>query len=166
MPDDFPDQSEVFVDANIFVYHFSGPTEYSDSCARLLQRIEDAKLVGFTSTLVLAEALHRLMIIEATTTLHLAPKMVLRHLKAHPSLVKQLPQHLTVPDSIQAIGITILPLNVDDVLNSNAIKKEYGLLTNDALNLAIMRHHHLNNIATNDPDFAGVPGLTVWKPPT
>ncbi|MBI5411324.1 MAG: type II toxin-antitoxin system VapC family toxin [Nitrospirae bacterium] len=159
-------QSEVFVDANIFVYHFSGPTEYSDSCARLLQRIEDAKLVGFTSTLVLAEALHRLMIIEATTTLHLAPKMVLRHLKAHPSLVKQLPQHLTVPDSIQAIGITILPLNVDDVLNSNAIKKEYGLLTNDALNLAIMRHHHLNNIATNDPDFAGVPGLTVWKPPT
>jgi predicted nucleic acid-binding protein len=65
VPIDLPDRTEVFIDANVFVYHFSGPTEYTDFCSRFLQRIEEGRLSGFTSTLVLAETLHRLMIIEA-----------------------------------------------------------------------------------------------------
>lgn len=164
MPIDIPDHSEVFVDANIFVYHFSGPTEYTDSCTQFLQHIEETTPSGVTSVLVLAETLHRLMIIEATTKLHIEPKLILRHLKAHPLDVKKLTEHLTVVEKIQAFGIKILPLDIDDVLKSNDVKKEYGLLTNDAINLAIMRHHHIKRIATNDPDFGRVGDLTVWRP--
>jgi len=72
---DFPDGSEVFVDANIFIYHFSGPTEYTDSCTQFLQRIEDGELLGLTSMLVVAETLHRLMIIEATSKLQIEPRL-------------------------------------------------------------------------------------------
>jgi len=164
MPIDLPDGSHVFIDANIFIYHFSGPTEFTNHCAHFLQRIEDARLSGFTSTLVLAETLHRLMIIEAVSTLQLEPKTAIRHLKGHPSDVKKLVQHLTAPQTVQAIGIQILPLEVADVHNSHDIKKAYGLLTNDALNLAIMRHHRLTCIATNDADFERVNDLLVWKP--
>lgn len=164
MPIDAPDHSEVFVDANIFVYHFSGPTEYTDSCTQFLQRIEEASLSGLTSVLILAETLHRLMIIEAATTLHIEPKQVLRHLKAHPLDVRKLTEHLTVVEKIQAFGVKILSLDIDDVLSSNAIKKECGLLTNDAINLALMRRHHIKHIATNDPDFGRVGDLVVWKP--
>ena len=166
MPIDAPDHSEVFIDANIFIYHFSGPTEYTDSCTQFLQRIEEARLSGLTSVLILAETLHRLMIIEAATTLHVEPKQVLRHLKAHPLDVRKLTEHLTVVEKIQAFGVKILSLDIDDVLSSNAIKKECGLLTNDAINLALMRRHHIKHIATNDPDFGRVGDLVVWKPLT
>lgn len=84
------DQSEVFVDANIIVYHFSGPTEYTDSYARLLQRIEEGKLTGITSTLIIAETRHRLMIIEAASKLQIEPKGVVHYLKHHPLDVKKL----------------------------------------------------------------------------
>lgn len=164
MPIEIPDHSEVFIDANIFVYHFSGPTEYTNSCTKFLQRIEEARLSGITSALVLAETLHRLMIIEATTKLHIEPKQALRYLKTRPQDVKKLTEHLTAVEKIQTFGIKILPLDVNNVLKSNAIKKEFGLLTNDAINLALMRHHHLKDIATNDPDFERVGDLIVWKP--
>jgi hypothetical protein len=90
--------------------------------------------------------------------------MAIRHLKGHPSDVKKLVKHLTAPQTVQAIGIEILPLEGADVHISHDIKKEYGLLTNDALNLAIMQRHHLMHIATNDPDFERVTDLVVWKP--
>ena len=112
MPIALPDGSHVFIDANIFVYHFSGPTTFTNHCTQLLQRIEDARLSGFTSTLVLAETLHRLMIIEAVTTLQLEPRVAIRHLKGHPSDVKKLVQHLTVPQTVRAIGIQIFPLKL------------------------------------------------------
>jgi predicted nucleic acid-binding protein len=41
---------------------------------------------------------------------------------------------------------------------------QFGLLTNDALVVALMRRHSLTNLVTNDDDFDTVPGLTVWKP--
>lgn len=164
MPIDIPDGSHVFVDANIFIYHFSGPTEFTNHCTHFLQRIENARLSGFTSTLVLAETLHRLMIIEAVSMLKLEPKTTIRYLKDHPSEAKKLVQHLTVPQTIQDIGIQILPLEVAGIRNSHDIKKEYGLLTNDALNLAVMRQHRLTCIATNDTDFERVTNLMVWKP--
>lgn len=164
MPIDLPDGSHIFIDANIFIYHFSGPTQFTDRCAHLLQRIEDTQLSGFTSTLVLAETLHRLMIIEAVGTLQIEPKTAIRHLKDRPSDVKKLLRHLTAHQTIQAIGIQILPLEAMDVRHSDDIKKSYGLLTNDALNLAIMRHHRLSYVATNDTDFERVTDLLVWKP--
>lgn len=166
MPLDLPDQSEIFVDANIFIYHFSGPTEYTNPCTQFLQRIEGAKLFGFTSTLVVAETLHRLMIIEATSKLRIEPKAAIHHLKTHPLDVKKLTEHMRVPEKIYDIGIKILPVEINDILKSNDIKKEYGLLTNDTITLAVMRRHHLTNIATNDPDFERIGGLVIWRPIT
>ena len=164
MPIDLPDHSDVFIDANIFVYHFSGPTEYTPACTEFLRRIEEGKLSGFTSTVVLAETLHRLMIIEAAAKLQIEPKTVLHHLKAHPLDIKKLTQHLTVSEKIQDFGVKVLSAELEDILKSNEIKQKYGLFTNDAINLAIMRRHQLKIIATNDPDYARVADLVIWKP--
>jgi len=164
MPITVPDGSAVFLDANIFVYHFSGPTTYTAPCTQLLQRIENGGLSGFTSTLVVAETLHRLMIIEAVATLTIDPKAAIRHLKAKPKHVARLTQHLLVPDHIEAIGIEILTVGIDDIRAGADIKKDYGLLTNDAINLALMRRHRLTCIASNDADFERITDLLVWKP--
>jgi len=93
--------------------------------------------LGFTSTLVLAETLHRLMIIEATTKLQIEPKAAIHYLKTHPLDVKNLVEHISIPEKIQAFGVKILPIDMEDILNSNKIKKAYGLLTNDAITVAI-----------------------------
>jgi len=46
---EIPSATEVFVDANIFVYHFSGPSELTPACSAFLRRIENHDLEGFTS---------------------------------------------------------------------------------------------------------------------
>jgi len=38
------------------------------------------------------------------------------------------------------------------------------MLTNDSLNLCVMKANGLNEIATNDSDFDRVDWVTVWKP--
>jgi len=35
---DIPSDTRVFIDANIFVYHFSGPTELTPTCSAFLRR--------------------------------------------------------------------------------------------------------------------------------
>lgn len=159
-----PSATEVFIDANIFVYHFSGPTELTPACSVFLRRIEDRDLMGFTSLTVVAEVLHRLMIIEATEMLQVEAKRVVRYLKEHPTEVRKLTKHLAVPEKIHTMGVHILAPTLDDLLASQEFKITFGFLTNDAINLAVMKRHHLTHIATNDPDFERVGYLKVWRP--
>ncbi len=108
MLSEIPSATEIFIDANIFVYHFAGPTVLTPACSALLRRIEDGDLTGFTSLIVVAEALHRLMIIEATETFQVEARQSVRYLKEHPAEVGKLARHLVVPEKIQAIGVHIL----------------------------------------------------------
>ena len=71
MPITVPDGSAVFLDANIFVYHFSGPTTYTAPCTQLLQRIENGGLSGFTSTLVLGACPTLTFLLRLTMRRHL-----------------------------------------------------------------------------------------------
>lgn len=48
--------SEVFVDSNIFIYHFTG---VSDECTDFLSRCEQGELIAMTSVNVILEVLHR-----------------------------------------------------------------------------------------------------------
>ncbi len=59
---DLRDGDRVFIDANIFIYHFGGR---SLECKALLERCARRDLLGYTSTPVLAEVLHRRMVAEA-----------------------------------------------------------------------------------------------------
>jgi predicted nucleic acid-binding protein len=159
-----PSTTEIFIDANIFVYHFSGPTELTPACSAFLRRVENRDLVGFTSLTVVAEVLHRLMVIEATETLQVEAKRAVGYLKEHPTEAKKLLKHLTVPGKIQDMGVHPLAPTFDDLLASQEFKIGFGFLTNDAINLAVMKRHNLIHIATNDSDFERVEYLKVWKP--
>jgi predicted nucleic acid-binding protein len=161
---EIPSTTEIFIDANIFVYHFSGPTELTPACSAFLRRIEDGDLSGYTSLIAVAEALHRLMIIEPTEALQVEARQAVRYLKEHPTAVSTLTGHLVVPERIQAMGVHILIPTVEDLLLSQEQKLTFGFLTNDAINLTVMKRHRLRHIATNDPDFQRVESLKVWKP--
>jgi predicted nucleic acid-binding protein len=61
------DGSSIFVDANIFIYHFSKKSRFNPDSTSFLERIEKRKISGVSSTSVVQEATHRMMIMEAAT---------------------------------------------------------------------------------------------------
>ena len=54
-----PPATEIFLDANIFVYHVSGPTPLTPACSALLRRIEAGDRTGDTSLIVVVAVPHR-----------------------------------------------------------------------------------------------------------
>jgi len=75
--------SEAFIDANIFIYHFTGVSDESSRC-------EEGELTGVTSVNVLLEVLHCLMMIEAVNKKLVSPPNILKKLKKSPGKIKQL----------------------------------------------------------------------------
>lgn len=158
---DLQEGERVFLDANIFIYHFVGR---SAQCKALLQRCACRELVGYTSTSVLAEVLHRLMVAEAFEQGLVTAKAAVKQLKEKPELVKQLTTYNENVSKIRRMNLTILSLTPDVLIKSEAIRKSEGLLTNDSFAVVFMRDSGLTKLATTDSDFERVSGLEVYKP--
>ncbi len=75
------DGDTVFIDANLFIYHFGGR---SAECKAFLERCARREVQGYTSTLVLAEVLHRLMVAEAIAKGLVTAKTAVRKLVVSP----------------------------------------------------------------------------------
>lgn len=156
--------TRVFVDSNIFIYHFSNFEKFAEACLDFFQKIEDGKLSGYTSTLALAEVLHGLMVMEASKKFNISPKNVVKNLKDNPDWIASLCDHSKSLDFIENIGIFILPVNAHDLKTSVDLKIQYRLLTMDAINLSVMKNNHISDIASNDGDFDRVDFITRHTP--
>jgi predicted nucleic acid-binding protein len=62
--DAIPAGQAVFVVTNVLLYYFTAHARYGPSCQKLLHRIENREITGFTSSHALAEVVHRLISIE------------------------------------------------------------------------------------------------------
>ncbi|MDZ4658086.1 MAG: type II toxin-antitoxin system VapC family toxin [Bythopirellula sp.] len=67
-------------------------------------------------------------------------------------------------ERIPKLGIHVVAIPVDLVAKAASVSIQYGLLSNDALTVAVMQHLGLTNIASNDADFDRVPGLARYAP--
>lgn len=156
-----PSGTRVFIDANVFIYHFTG---VSQECREFLARCEHGEVFGVTGILVLLEVLHRLMMIEAETKKLITPRNVAKKLKEKPEIVKRLKDYQTYADAILEMGLEILPLDIEIVAMSERYRQEYGLLVNDAVTIALALNHGISALASADRDFERVKELTVYKP--
>lgn len=154
------DGDSMFIDANIFIYHFGGR---SPECKAFLERCARRELLGYTSTLILAEVLHRLMIAEAIMKGLVTAKTAVRKLGETPELVKQLTQYQEDVNNIFQMNLTILALTPEIVQTSAEVRKGEGLLTNDSLAVACMRVQGITKVATANGDFDQVSGIAVYK---
>jgi predicted nucleic acid-binding protein len=68
------------------------------------------------------------------------------------------------PQRLLEMKITILPTTSEIVQRSKAIRKRYGLLTNDSLIVTTMKINRLKSLASNDKDFDNIPGIQHFKP--
>ncbi len=153
----------VFLDANTFVYHFQPHSSLGAPCTDLLKRIELQELSGYTSTHVLSELAHRLMTMEASALFNWSSKIV-QHLQQNPAQVQRLTQFRSSLQKIQQMRIQVLTIPADMVDAAAGISQQIGVLSNDALIVAVMRANGLTHLASNDADFDRVPGLTRYVP--
>lgn len=159
-----PSGSQIFIDANIFIYHFGSDGALADACTEFLLRVENRDVRAFTSTIILAEVLHRLMIVEAIEKYGPPLKGMVKYLKEHPDVVMGLEKYSTAPEKIHQMNVITLAVTLRDVLDSKRMREAHGLLTNDSTSVSMMKRFGIPNIATNDSDFERVAGIEVWKP--
>jgi predicted nucleic acid-binding protein len=60
--------------------------------------------------------------------------------------------------------LTILPITGSHVSRAADLSIQFGLLTNDALIVAVMQDNGLHSLASLDADFDRVPGITRYTP--
>jgi predicted nucleic acid-binding protein len=154
----------VFIDANTFVYHFAPDPRWSGSCGQLLQRIQNQDIAAFTSAAILSEIAHRLMTIEARTRHGWTSGKVLQRLKQNPPVVQTLTSSEAAVASIIGSRVQIFPVDSALVAAAAAVSRQTGLLSNDALMVALTQANGLTKLASNDADFDRVPGITRYAP--
>ncbi len=156
-----PSGTRCLVDANILIYHLNGT---SADCRDFLLRIANGEVQAFLTTTIVAEALHRQMLIEAVASGVVTRSKVLQKLKKQPELVGSLVKHSEQISSLLRLPFTILPIEASDISRSHQHRKRYFLFVNDSINLACSLRHRIKNIATHDTDFQRIANLKVWSP--
>ncbi len=151
----------VFIDANIFIYHFTG---VSDQCSDFLNRCEQKDLIGITSTNVLLEVLHRLMMIEVVKKKLIDPPNIVKKLQKKPVLVKQLSDYYFNAQKIYDMGIAVKPISYDTFVKGHFYRGKYGLLVNDSIIAASAQQEGINILATNDDAFLKLDEFKIYQP--
>ena len=64
----------------------------------------------------------------------------------------------------QVVFVDVLPVSKNHVSLSPDISRQTGLLCSDAVIVALMQTNGLTNLASKDPDFDRVPGITRYAP--
>lgn len=159
--DAIPDRSSVFLDANVFVYHF---TAVSASCRGLLSRCAAGSIHGVTSLPIVLEVAHRLMIIEAQQADLVRGSNPGQKLARAPAIVRKLSRYEEWALAIPRMGIEVDEVTYQDFVASLAVRRVTGLLTLDALVVAVMRRRRITNLASADHGFRDLDGVSLYEP--
>jgi predicted nucleic acid-binding protein len=157
---DILSNSRVFVDANIVLYALQ---HRSRQCRSFLERCAAGSIEGYISTIVLAEIAHRRMMQEAQQR-GVVGSNPSRSLSEKPELVRQLSLYAEDVRDLLDGGLVVETVQSEDFLIALELQEQNGLLTNDALNLAVTKRLGIREIATADKIFDSVQGIIVYKP--
>jgi predicted nucleic acid-binding protein len=153
-----------FLDANTLIYHFAPHPQFGPACNQLVQRIQNQEVLGCTSTHIVTEIAHRLMTFEAATLTGWSPAKVTQRLRQQPAVIQSLSRFRVAVESVLNSQIQIVVIPEILVATAAALSQQIGLLSNDALIVAVMQASGLTKLASHDTDFDRVPGLTRYGP--
>jgi predicted nucleic acid-binding protein len=155
-----PAGTDVFLDANIFIYTFGGQ---SNECRDLLRRCATEEVFGITTLEVINEVTHRLMLIEAVAT-GVITRESAAALKGKWQEVITLTEYWSLAARIFGLNILILASEEPRLHRAHTMRSRHGLLTNDSQILAAMDEYGIGCLATRDGDFDHIASLTVYRP--
>ena len=158
--DDIPVGARILIDANILIYARRG---LSAQCCRLLARCAEGEVNGVLTTIALAEFCHRRMMQEAQSRGWSASNPA-KALAQNPPIVRQLTAYKLEMEDLLAGDMAVEICDGNDFLTALGLQQTHGLLTNDSLQLAIGLRQDIKLLATADPQFADIPGFTLFRP--
>src|SRR5438105_2255123 len=162
--DDLVAGEAVFLDTNTLLYHFAPDPALGAACTKLLIRIKRQEIQAYTSTHVVGEMAHRLMTLEAMQTQGWPAMGIGQRLRKHPGVIQKLTIFRQAIQEVPGFGIHVLSIPPDLLDAGAAASQVAGLLTNDGIIVAVMKANALTRIASNDPDFDRVAGITRYAP--
>lgn len=154
-------QQPVIIDANIFVY---AAQRSSLQCIKLLEKCANDELFGIIPTHILAELTHVLMIAEARDLGLIKGSNPAKQLSENPNKVKALNRYESLIRDLLSIGLKLESLQREDFLTAMTLQRQYGLLTNDALFLAIATRLRITAVASADLGFKNIQGIFLYSP--
>ncbi|MGA3024474.1 MAG: PIN domain-containing protein [Bryobacteraceae bacterium] len=155
-----PDGSDVFIDANIFIY---GLTHQSPQCLHLLERCSREEVTGISLFEIVNEATHRFMLAEATSK-GVITKGGAAALRQQFSEISHLIDYWHNTERLLALNLLFFSTDERIVRNAQPERQSASVLTNDSMILSWMREYGLQRIATGDHDFERASGITVFGP--
>lgn len=164
MPLDLPDGVACLVDANIFYYALVPTAGVTPHCLQLLDRAIAGRIAIFTSVPALSDAIHKVMISEVAELSGRDRAGIVGYLGRHPEIITRLVEYPQALPRLLTVPMNVLPVDDRLLLDAVSIGIRYGLLTNDAMIVALMQRQQLTHLVTNDDDFDRIPMITVWKP--
>jgi len=160
-PDHIPNEEHVIIDANVILYAVQ---QVSQQCKRLLLRCAGEEIKGILPAHILAEVMHQFMIAEARDNCWIKGSNPARQLSESPELVQKLTRYENMMRDLLAVGLQIEPLEQQDFLNALTVQRQYGLLTNDALMVAIAQRLRVEVLASADKIFSRLKEMHVYSP--
>jgi predicted nucleic acid-binding protein len=150
-----PTGSNVFIDANIFVY---GINQTSAECHTLLERCSREDVVGICSYSVVLEATHQFMMGDARAQGHRGS------LKGHPEIIRGLRNYWIEAERLFALNLLFLEAETSILRQAQLERQNAGLRPIDSVIVACMREYGIETLASNDGDFEHVHGIQVFGP--
>lgn len=155
-----PAGSDIFIDANIFIYALN---RRSAQCSLLLERCSREEVTGISLFEIVNEATHIFMLAEAKA----------KGVTTNPSASELRKKHLNIPglvdywyDTQRILALNLLFFSTDEqiVRSAQSERQSACVLTNDSMILSWMREYGIQYIATADHDFERASGITVFGP--
>ena len=109
------------------------------------------------------EATHRFMVAEAFDY-GLISAATAQALRRKPDAVTRLAAYWEHTERILSLPLLFVPISETLIRHAQAVRRSFGLLTNESLILACMKHFGISQIASNDEDFSSISGITLFRP--
>lgn len=156
-----PAGARCLVDANILIYHFGG---LSPDCSDFISRVARREVEAHLTTVVIAEVLHRRMMLEAVAKNPALASQTLKKLKSNSGVIASLTDYITEVEDLLRLPFRTTTVTATDIARSHDLRRSENLFVNDSLNLAAALRRGITNVITHDADFNRIAAITVWEP--
>jgi predicted nucleic acid-binding protein len=160
--DDIPTGSLCVIDTNVLLYAEQG---LSDQAQRLLWRCSKGELICTLPQTVWQELTHKLMLAEAMMKGLVSGGNPASRLAKKPDVVRGLSLYQVKVRALVDLSLRFEPCTLDDLLRSAFdLQKRYGLLTNDAVVLAVALRLEADCLVSSDKAFRQVTEIDAFSP--
>ncbi len=160
--DDIPAGSFCVADTNVLLYAEQGN---SAQAQRFIRRCSSGELKGVLPQTVWQELTHKLMLAEALSRGLIAGGNPAARLASRPEAIRDLTLYRGKVRALVDLGFGFEPCNRDDLLKSAfALQEKHGLLTNDAVVLAVTLRLRADALVSNDKAFRELDKPDIYFP--